>query len=289
MRLPWLARITMISAITCTALTLASMASAQVAPKQQNASPAQKIDHAINTQWGHHPGDFVGLERVAKQNGADKVLFSAPKAGLHSVSGAQMQRVQEKLQASQKGRTRDGAQLYDGIPNDAFNVTGEWMHVPASPENGYAEEWLVYGYWQYGSFLGSGAPDNVSGLATENVDPTCWSMTYDSAGSWDYLNDYTGYTAYRYNATTTSSVWNFSDSSDLNYGQSDDHGYHQMSYDRVGTGCNDRMAANNFFEHNQGGTTIGSISISILGLSIGYDAGGSLLKLQKSTGVYYNQ
>lgn len=268
-------------------LVVTTAAGAVAAPTPAGLTLRERIHQAIKNQWGNHPGDFIGLEKVAKRSGSDRVLFSAPKAGLRSVSGAEMQAAQDKARVAGKSAGPGGARPLDGVPNDAFAVTGEWVHIPESPQN--VEGWEVYGYWQYGAFLGSGSPDNVSGIATENVDLNCWKSSSDWADSWDYLNDYTGYTGYRYSASSTSSVWNFTDTSDLTYGQSDDHGDHGIYYERVGTGCSDKMAANSFFEHNQDGTAIANISISIGFLTVSYDPSGDPLTLQKSTGVYNNQ
>jgi len=255
----------------------------------------------INHYLARHPGDFIGYERLARSAGADRIIFTAPKVGLRNASPEKIQRAYDQL-TSREAAPKSVSPL-SGIPSNAFSVLDWWTHYQANPRFGLPEYWSLNGDVEFNQnivYQGAGAPEDVSGLATDNVDASCWKLDVDGTDGYYYVNNqYTEFhNLYRYDASFNHTVWKIEDESHLDTGIIPSNLDTYMIYKPAGNdiivseSCRQKiMAANYYFNHNHEGTTIAGISISIGVMSVSFGGDSDPLELQKSAGVtnsYYD-
>ncbi|MDF5756746.1 hypothetical protein [Spongiactinospora sp. TRM90649] len=233
-----------------------------------------------------HPNDYVGQERVAKRYGGT-LKFHAPKLGLQNVEANDFQKLYSR------SRSTSAPDFKSGIPTDAFALSGYTEVYPAG--GGYPFSFTVGGNWEYnGTYLGTGYPENVAGLATENVDPACWVVERD----WFYARDWALWplpsSEYnRYSAGSQSLVYQVRDASTLDHGQNAHWGTTSITYKPAGghaepgAGCKQKtVSANFYYNHNQAGGGILSIELNLILMQVQFGDTTDDMVLQKSTGVF---
>lgn len=240
-------------------------------------SKNKRVIRAAGEYWAKHPDDYAGLARAIENAGGDGVRFSFPKADLKNLTGEQAQAAYRSAGAGDSSRAapRD-------VPVDAFEVGGNWYHV----QDQYGEWWNFNGTWNYrDDYIGSGEPDNASGVVVEGMDEKCWRQD----GDWMHAAAYDGENfsrlTYRKEIDVKSSVWGVRDST-TGFKLATDHGTHTISFKRVGDGCDEKPYGKFYWEHNQDGGGDWGFSITALVFSLSYsDSGGKTL--QKSSELVY--
>jgi hypothetical protein len=239
-------------------------------------SKNQQVIQAAGDYWAKHPADYAGLARAIESAGGDTVRFSFAKEGLQNLTGDQAQA------ALTEATTFEASEKVKGdIPVNAFQVSASWYHV----QDQYGEWWNFNGNWDYrDDFIGSGDPDNASGVAVEGTDEKCWRHDGDTLHAASYDNENHSDLTYRKEIDKDSSVWGVRDRTS-SFKLLTDHGTHTLTYRRVGDGCDDHPSGKYYWEHNQESGGGWSFSINLGIFSISYDSGEDVLALQKSSGL----
>lgn len=264
------------SAVAALAVAVALAGIFTTAPAQaETADQAhQRVLATAGEYWNTHPGDYRGLSAAITAAGGDAPLFTIPDAGLTNVTGEQAQAAYDKALA--------GDPTIAAIPVDAFTVSGYWLRFASSS----SEWWDFNGLWNYrDNFIGSGAPDNGSGIATGGMNYACWRQDGDTVHAASYDNVNYSHLTYRKDASPSTSVWGIRDATS-GFKLLTDHGTHTISFKRIGSGCSDGFYGRYYWEHNQGGSGTWTYSINVSAFGISYTTSGGD-KLQKSTALIY--
>jgi hypothetical protein len=243
----------------------------------------QRVADAAGKYWAAHPGDFIGLETAIRRAGSDKVSFMAEGTRGRSVSGLEAQKLYNRAQR----RVASGRPLAraSAIPVDAFRVWSAWWHV----QDYDGEWWSFSGYWDFkDAYIGSGAPDNASGVAVAGMNYSCWNVD----GSSFYMNMYNGTNTasrgYLKGADRDSSVYGIRDGAS-GFASYHDHGQHVLHFRRIASGCSTANPYGRYYyEHNQDGSGGWGFSIDIKIFSLSYTSSGGQ-KLKKATEVDYQR
>jgi hypothetical protein len=239
-------------------------------------STNQRVLQAAGDYWSMHPDDYEGLARAIEIAGGDSVRFSFSKDGLQNLTGDQAQA------ALLEAATFESPEKVKGdIPLDTFQVSASWYHVQAQD----GEWWNFNGHWNYkDEFIGSGSPDNASGVAVEGTDDKCWRHDGDSFYAATYDKENHSDLGYRKEIDRDSSVWGVRDRTS-SFKLLTDHGTHTLTYRRVGNGCDDKPSGKYYWEHNQESAGGWSFSINLGVFSLSYASGDDVIALQKSSGL----
>jgi hypothetical protein len=243
-------------------------------------SKNMQVVKAAGEYWAAHPDDYAGLARAIESAGGDTVRFSFNMPGLQSLTGEQAQSAYSAF--ASEGSEPEHAALAGDVPVNAFEVGASWYHV----QDQYGEWWNFDGTWNYrDDYIGSGSPDNASGVVVEGMDEKCWRQD----GDWMHAAAYDGENhtdlTYRKEVDAKSSVWGVRDRTS-GFKLLTDHGTHTISFKRVGDGCDEKPSGKFYWEHNQDGGSGGwSFSINLAIFSISYADNSAGMTLQKSSGL----
>lgn len=173
--------------------------------------------------------------------------------------------------------------LQRGLPTDTFKVWTSWADYYKNGKLHIA----FYGRWQFKSgFIGSGDPDDASGMAVTGFPSRCWTKVGAGVRTHNELGERT-YLSYRKSDGHASSIWGVNDKTRA-FQLENKYGFHwiDMRRDRIRKACRARKAGSYYMEHNQEGSGGWSASISLAVFSLSYSGSGGQV-LQKAAKYDY--
>ncbi|WP_144312012.1 hypothetical protein [Actinopolyspora erythraea] len=257
--------------------TVGLAGTANAAPGEDYVPANERVSQIAAQYWAENPNDYSGLARTIRAHGGDSVTFMIRGHGM--VSGAKAQELYAKSKSETGNENKVSSAQPADIPNNSFAVVGSWYHV----QDQYGEWWNATGYWNFrDDYIGTGDPGDVSAVTAEVNN--CWINDGATIFASDYQgNDFTG-SMIRQGSGVNSSIYSIDDSTS-NFKMLNDNGTHTLSFKRNSYGCGGTpLQARYYYEHNQGGGSLLSFSLSLGIFSITY--GGNPMTLERATPVF---